>query len=135
MDGAVYSPTRDASGEVPAPPVAELTQEELTAELVKDLFGKISTLLEGELQKGGEDFTLLEQMNLVTTAKYREMAQYASGLVAILDKLREKRAEIQPSLDAIDRVDESVAQLEQIAMHLDEYTKMLEEKLMGGGRR
>ena len=85
----------------------------------------MGALLESELQKGGEDFTLLEQMNLVTTAKYRcaahfdhrcgrgmapaysvmvmercllwyvccsEMAQYASGLVAILDKLREKRA-------------------------------------------
>ena len=55
----------------------------------------------------------------------REMAQYASGLVAILDKLRERRAEIQPSLDAIDRVDESVRQLEEVATKLDEYTQLL----------
>ena len=59
----------------------------------------------------------------------REMAQYASGLVAILDKLRERRAEIQPSLDAIDRVDESVRQLEEVATKLDEYTKLLGARL------
>ena len=73
--------------------------------MATDLFSKIASLLESELQAGSDDFTLLEQMNLVTTAKYREMAQYTSGLVAILDKLREKKAELQPSLDAIDRVD------------------------------
>ena len=43
-------------------------------------------------------------MNLMTTKNYKEMAQYASGLVAVMDNLREKRAAIQPSLDAIDRV-------------------------------
>ena len=134
---------------VPAPEIDAMTADERTAALTADLFGKIGALLEGELQKGGEDFVLLEQMNLVTTAKYRcvssvgcvlladrchpvphpafaflfarrEMAQYASGLMAILDKLREKRVEIQPSLDAIDKVEESVGQLEQIAGQLDE---------------
>ena len=68
-------------------------------------------------------------MNLLTTQKYREMAQYTSGLVAIMDKLREKKAQLQPSLDAIDRVDQSVTELERIAGFLDDYTKELERKL------
>jgi hypothetical protein len=37
---------------------------------------QVGALLESELQKGGEDFTLLEQMNLVTTAKYRCAARF-----------------------------------------------------------
>lgn len=44
------------------------------------------------------------------------MAQYASGLVAILDKLREKRAEIQPSLDAIDKVRQEGTQISRHIM-------------------
>ena len=48
-----------------------MTADEQTAALTRELFGKVGALLESELQKGGEDFTLLEQMNLVTTAKYR----------------------------------------------------------------
>ena len=48
-----------------------MTEDEQTAALMRDLFGKVGAVLESELQKGGEDFTLLEQMNLVTTAKYR----------------------------------------------------------------
>ena len=107
--------------EVPAPAVAEMTADERTVELTRDLFskvrvalghsvqkrdthlysrlgdgvwqrngralaflamystwclGQVGALLESELQKGGEDFTLLEQMNLVTTAKYRCAAQF-----------------------------------------------------------
>ena len=41
---------------------------------------------------GGDDFTLIESMNLAAGRQYREMAQYASGLVAVMDTLREKRA-------------------------------------------
>ena len=38
-----------------------------------ELFSKIAALLESELQAGSDDFTLIEQMNLLTSAKYREM--------------------------------------------------------------
>eukprot|EP01051_Picozoa_sp_SAG22_P009507 SAG22_NODE_797_length_7135_cov_211.841103_9_plen_258_part_00 len=121
------------------PPVMEPAAEEAVAAAramdngaridTSELFTKIAALLEAELNQGSDDFTLVEQMNLLTTQKYREMAQYTSGLVAIMDKLREKKAQLQPSLDAIDRVDQSVTELERIAGFLDEYTKELEAKL------
>ena len=78
-------------------------------ELVRGLLGKVGGLVEGELQgallcavravardccfrlsdwpqytraaAGGEDLTLIENMNLVTGRQYREMAQCASGYV------------------------------------------------------
>jgi hypothetical protein len=53
---------------------------------------------------------------LLRCVRCSEMAQYASGLVAILDKLREKRAEIQPSLDAIDKVRQEGTQISRHIM-------------------
>jgi hypothetical protein len=44
------------------------------------------------LTAGGEDFMLIESMNTAAGRQYREMAKYASGLVAVMDSLREKRA-------------------------------------------
>ena len=44
-----------------------------------ELFSKIAALLEAELQAGSDDFTLIEQMNLLTSAKYREMVSWASS--------------------------------------------------------
>eukprot|EP01047_Picozoa_sp_COSAG01_P033100 COSAG01_NODE_2421_length_7726_cov_72.763472_9_plen_51_part_00 len=35
---------------------------------------------------------LIESMNTAAGRQYREMAKYASGLVAVMDSLREKRA-------------------------------------------
>ena len=46
-----------------------------------------------------------------------------------MDTLREKRQQLQPSLDAIDRVDESVRKLEAVAQILDKYTQQLESEL------
>ena len=46
-----------------------------------------------------------------------------------MDKLREKKSQLQPSLDVIDRVDKSVTELERVANFLDAYTKDLEAKL------
>ena len=91
-DGLGASPAAQPS---PQRPILDVPEPDVP-ELMRDLFSKIGTLLEGELQgasarppapaaqlgvaaldlrvrcaAGGEDFTLLEQMNLLTTNKYR----------------------------------------------------------------
>lgn len=97
-------------------------------ELCRETFLKTSEYLKGELEGTVEDYKLLETMNKVTISKYSEMKNIAAGLGKALTDLNEKYKMLQPFLDQIDQIDDSVSSLEQAAYKLDAYSKRLEAK-------
>ncbi len=98
------------------------------------------------------DYKLLEQMNHVTTEKYKAMTDQATDLVLFMEELQKKctirclhcaqtsaeltlvsahhRTDVsfQPYLQQIDTIEKSVDELERTVMLMDEYTRQLEGK-------
>ncbi|XP_064626710.1 biogenesis of lysosome-related organelles complex 1 subunit 2-like [Lineus longissimus] len=112
----------DTAVEVKEPPPPDV------AELCRDAFEKTVDYLKGDLAATAEDYKLLEQMNRITIGKYTEMKQIASNVSHSMNDINEKYRSLQPYLDQIDQVEESVASLEQAAYRLDAYSKRLETK-------
>ncbi|XP_041485678.1 biogenesis of lysosome-related organelles complex 1 subunit 2-like [Lytechinus variegatus] len=98
------------------------------AELTRDMFQKMIAYLQGDLSATAEDYKLLEQMNLVTAKKYGDMKNIALQIGDSMTGLQSKYQSLQPYLDQIDQVEESVTSLEQAALRLDAYSKRLEAK-------
>lgn len=98
------------------------------AELTRDMFQKMTAYLQGDLSVTAEDYKLLEQMNLVTSKKYADMRNIALQIGDSMTGLQNKYQSLQPYLDQIDQVEESVTSLEQAALRLDAYSKRLEAK-------
>ncbi|CAB3369625.1 biogenesis of lysosome-related organelles complex 1 subunit 2 isoform X1 [Cloeon dipterum] len=96
--------------------------------LANTMFQKTGDYLYGELTATQEDYKLLENMNHVTVKKYSDMRQIASNVSKSLIELNEKYKSLQPYLEQIDQIDDSVAKLEQAAYKLDAYSKRLEAK-------
>ena len=92
------------------------------------MFAKMTDYLRGDLASTAEDYKLLEQMNRLTTEKYGEMKQTGLEIGKSMKDLNDKYRNIQPYLDQIDQVEESVANLEQAALRLEAYSKRLEAK-------
>ncbi|ELT93760.1 hypothetical protein CAPTEDRAFT_152254 [Capitella teleta] len=97
-------------------------------DLCRDTFTKTADYLHGELVCSSEEYKLLEQMNKVTLKKYVEMKQIASNISRAMKDLNDKYSSLQPYLDQIDQIEDSVTQLEQAAYKLDAYSKRLEVK-------
>ncbi|XP_078658618.1 biogenesis of lysosome-related organelles complex 1 subunit 2-like [Branchiostoma floridae x Branchiostoma belcheri] len=104
------------------------TQPEELRGLCRDMFEKMTLYLNGELTVVCDDYKLLESMNKVSAAKYAEMRGVAAGVSKAMIDLNEKYASLQPYLDQIDQIEDSVASLEQAAYRLDAYSKRLEAK-------
>ncbi|XP_066304952.1 biogenesis of lysosome-related organelles complex 1 subunit 2-like [Branchiostoma lanceolatum] len=104
------------------------TQPEELRGLCRDMFEKMTLYLNGELSVVCDDYKLLESMNKVSAAKYAEMRGVAAGVSKAMIDLNEKYASLQPYLDQIDQIEDSVASLEQAAYRLDAYSKRLEAK-------
>ena len=64
----------------------------------------------------------------LTATKYSDMKQITGNISKGMRQLNEKYGELQPYLDQIDQIEESVARLEQAAFKLDAYSKRLEAK-------
>ncbi|XP_031565169.1 biogenesis of lysosome-related organelles complex 1 subunit 2-like [Actinia tenebrosa] len=94
----------------------------------RETFKKIAEYLNGELTASLDDYALLEKLNKLTTSKYQEMSTMAKTLITTMEELDGKYKSLQPYLDQIDRVEESVASLEQAAYRLDAYSKKLESR-------
>ncbi|XP_076037737.1 biogenesis of lysosome-related organelles complex 1 subunit 2-like [Oratosquilla oratoria] len=92
------------------------------------MFSHTSNYLQGELSAVLEDYTLLEQMNKATIAKYSDMQQIAGSVGRALKELNEKYEALRPYLDQIDQIEDSVNKLETAAYKLDAYSKRLEAK-------
>ncbi len=64
----------------------------------------------------------------LTATKYSDMRQITGNVAKRVAQLNDKYKELQPYLDQIDQIDESVARLEEAAFKLDAYSKRLEAK-------
>ncbi|XP_077999324.1 biogenesis of lysosome-related organelles complex 1 subunit 2-like [Glandiceps talaboti] len=97
-------------------------------DMCQDMFMKLEEYLKGDLAATCEDYKLLEKMNRLTIHKYSEMRQMTSSIATSMQTLNDRYKSLQPYLDQIDQVEESVANLEQAAYRLDAYSKRLETK-------
>ena len=67
-------------------------------------------------------------MNRVTATKYSDMEQITANIARGMSNLNLQYGQLQPYLEQIDQIDESVARLEAAAFKLDAYSKRLEAK-------
>ena len=63
-----------------------------------------------------------------TAGKYSDMQQITGNIAKGVNQLNGKYEELQPYLDQIDQIDESVERLYQAAVKLESYSKRLESK-------
>ena len=106
-------------------------EDEVPADVVqlcRETFKKTAEYLHGELEGTIEDYKLLENMNRITINKYTEMKSTADSIAVNLQTLNDKYKQLQPFLDQIDQIEESVSTLEQAAYKLDNYSKRLEAR-------
>lgn len=74
------------------------------------------------------NFAFIVHHDRVTATKYSDMRQITGNISKGVDQLNEKHRRLQPFLEQIDQIDESVARLEAAAFKLDAYSKRLEAK-------
>lgn len=96
--------------------------------LANTMFQKTGEYLQEELTATHMDYRLLERLNKETIAKYTELKVISSNVVQSLDSLNEKYRKLQPILENINQIDDSVSKLEQAAYKLAAYSKRLEAK-------
>lgn len=96
--------------------------------LANTMFQKTSEYLQEELTATQEDYKLLERMNKETTIKYSELKGISANVSQSLDLLNQKYKKLQPVLDNINQIDDSVTKLEQAAYKLLAYSNRLEAK-------
>ncbi|XP_043911692.1 biogenesis of lysosome-related organelles complex 1 subunit 2 isoform X2 [Protopterus annectens] len=97
-------------------------------ELCRDMFSKMAVYLQGELTATCEDYKLLENMNHLTSLKYKEMKEISINISRNLKDLNSKYTNLLPYLEQISQIEEQVSVLEQAAYKLDAYSKKLEAK-------
>nr|CAD7461127.1 unnamed protein product [Timema tahoe] len=96
--------------------------------LASTMFQKTADYLFGELVCTQEEYKLLESMNRATITKYADMKQVAGNVARTVADLNDKYKSLQPYLEQIDQIEDSVTKLEQAAYKLDAYSKRLELK-------
>lgn len=92
------------------------------------MFQKTGEYLQEELTSTHADYSLLERLNKETIAKYAELKTISSNVSQSLDALNQKYKKLEPVLDNINQIDDSVTKLEQAAYKLAAYSKRLEAK-------
>ena len=63
-----------------------------------------------------------------TASKYSDMQQITGNIAKGVHQLNGKYKDLQPYLDQVDQIDESVERLYQAAVKLESYSKRLEAK-------
>lgn len=94
------------------------------------MFDSISEFIINEFGTSLEDYTLLQSMNNVTRDKYQDIQHIMSCLNASTAEMNSKLAHLEPLLQQIDEINETVNKLETSALKLDAYSQELEKKLM-----
>ncbi|XP_019872355.1 biogenesis of lysosome-related organelles complex 1 subunit 2 [Aethina tumida] len=98
------------------------------SKLANNMFSKTSEYLYGELTSTLDDYRLLENMNRAVITKYSDMKHIAVNVTKSVTELNEKYEDLEPLLQQIDQIEDSVVKLEQAAYKLDAYSKRLEAK-------
>lgn len=93
------------------------------------MFDNISQFIQTEFGSL-EDYKLLESMNDVTRSKYQDIQQIMTCLQASTTEMNSKLAHLEPLLQQIDEINETVNKLESAALKLDAYSIELEKKLV-----
>ncbi|KAK2726168.1 hypothetical protein QYM36_000577 [Artemia franciscana] len=93
-----------------------------------EAFDKIENYLQEELAFSIEDYKVVETMNKVTTAKYADLVNLATGVKKTIEDLNGKYRDLEPYLNQLNSIEESVDKLEKAAKHLETYSKQLENK-------
>lgn len=92
------------------------------------MFSKTADWISSELESTSDEYKLIQQMNKATACKYSDMQQITGNIAKGVNQLNFKYQELQPYLDQIDQIDESVERLYQAAIKLENYSKRLENK-------
>ncbi|KAF9149987.1 biogenesis of lysosome- organelles complex 1 subunit 2 [Linnemannia schmuckeri] len=95
----------------------------------QEMFRKVADYIRAEMLATGEDYKLLENMNIVTKDRYSELAGVAQELMQEVGKLRTTYSDFEPYLERIDEISQQAETISNIAAELDEYTKSLELRL------
>ncbi|XP_015601551.1 biogenesis of lysosome-related organelles complex 1 subunit 2 [Cephus cinctus] len=96
--------------------------------LANTMFQKTGEYLQEELTATHADYRLLERLNKEAIEKYAELKTISTNVAHSLDTLNQKYKKLQPVLDNINQIDDSVTKLEQAAYKLAAYSKRLEAK-------
>ncbi|KAF9208616.1 biogenesis of lysosome- organelles complex 1 subunit 2 [Haplosporangium sp. Z 27] len=104
---------------------AKHLSEEHVARTSQDMFRKIADYVKAEMLATGEDYKLLENMNVLTKERYSELAVAAQELIQEVGKLRTTYSDFEPYLARIDDISQQAETISNIAAELDEYTKSL----------
>lgn len=67
-------------------------------------------------------------MNRVAIRKYSDMKQIAGSITKCMREVDQKYTALQPYLEQIDQIEDSVNKLEQAAYKLDAYSRRLENQ-------
>ncbi|KAI8800830.1 biogenesis of lysosome-related organelles complex-1 subunit 2-domain-containing protein [Cladochytrium replicatum] len=123
----------------PSPPssVSESTPAEqqskrlgkVAQDLVVELLGKVSDDVKAEITSAGQEYALMEAMNVQIRDRYAEYELTAQNLVGFSSQLRSLYDEMEPYVKQIDEIERQVSEIETIAIELDAYTKRLESDL------
>ena len=92
------------------------------------MFSKTSDWIACELESTSDEYKLIQQMNKATANKYSDMQQITGNIAKGVHQLNEKTTELQPYLDQVDQIEDSVERLYQAAVKLESYSKRLEAK-------
>ncbi|KAF9120455.1 biogenesis of lysosome- organelles complex 1 subunit 2 [Mortierella sp. 14UC] len=95
----------------------------------QEMFRKVADYIRAEMLATGEDYKLLENMNIVTKDRYSELAGVAQELMQEVGKLRTTYSDFEPYLERIDEISQQAETISNIAAELDEYTNSLELRL------
>lgn len=93
------------------------------------MFENISSFIQSEFEGSTDDYSLLEAMNNGTRTKYEDIQHIISCLNASTTEMNSKLEALEPLLQQIDEIDETVNKLESSALKLNGYSIELEKKL------
>ncbi|KAI6187249.1 hypothetical protein M3Y98_00222500 [Aphelenchoides besseyi] len=118
-----------ASTSVDCPLSPTSTHSDELTHLAGEAFEKISAYVQGQVDASVDDYKLLEEMNGVTSQRYKDMHNVAGTISNRLTELSEKYETLRPYLEQIDQIDEASKRLEETVCVLEKYLATLESKL------
>ncbi|KAL9654811.1 hypothetical protein ABK040_008604 [Willaertia magna] len=108
--------------------INQLNRTKLT-QLSDQMFHNFVDLLQGEMEAGFNELTLLEQMNKTISNKYEGLNQQSDEIRMDLQKMRQMYESLQTYFQQVDDIDRATIELATIVNYLDQYTKQLEIQL------